>query len=671
MVFDLVATNITIKTHKLLILDFQKSAQVLSRAYLLLSLMARAFTSEFNMLALTQPEWKGAALEYREIVDFLNRSKISYAISADPIVSRPYLEQFWETADHDCTVTPNVIRATVAGHDIAISEDTIRRVLQKRMGYVGTMDYSSYKKMWSEPKLSEHSDEQQKEEEVESEDDVSEDEGDEEQGVGGAEDSDSETTDTPKKIDEGDPSRVIFQEKRHKRESINKHRGDRPHLAILPEVEVSAQRQACVTAASTDSTSTSPSQQIYRRQRRRPHVTPDVATTAITEEVPVIVTLPVQSVQVAVTTPILTESVTITPTTIQTTTIPTSIPTTTLQHISEPFPELDYTHGFDFDEIFTFPTHQVEALSSRDPDPRNARITTLETQVAGLLETVWKSREESDKQQGQINSLIDEVAALKKHRAVDEKHRKEHDTMVKLVCYMAKTLDAQGERLKELLEKQPPKPSSEEACHVVDLTKGDDQDKDPEAGPSGSEQQSSALEIVPISAMPMAEGESIQSEGGGDASGGNKGKLVADVLKDLSDDMSDDVILFLEPDYSKEAQIEALCNLEEGEIDSGSVESASTVEASIEASPADPTPVDPEAQKDKHMPAISSKDPAPVWQKTSIIDKHGATGMILAVRFEEDKKLFAIKRAGGVQYLKPTSEAFNSLPRYDLVNLAN
>ncbi|KAI3762640.1 hypothetical protein L1987_53079 [Smallanthus sonchifolius] len=108
-------------------------------------------------------------LQYRDIVDFLNRSKISYAISDDPIVSRPYLKQFWETADHDCTVTPNFIRATVAGHDIAISEDTIRRVMQfrdlatdpvtypdyfvdgcrrQRMGYVGARDYASYKKMW-------------------------------------------------------------------------------------------------------------------------------------------------------------------------------------------------------------------------------------------------------------------------------------------------------------------------------------------------------------------------------------------------------------------------------------------------------------------------------------------------------------------------------------------
>ncbi|KAI3815683.1 hypothetical protein L1987_15362 [Smallanthus sonchifolius] len=73
-------------------------------------IIAHAFTSEFNLLAYTEPEWKGDALQYRDIVDFLNRSRISYAISADPIVSRPYLEQFWETAEHDCTVNPNVIR---------------------------------------------------------------------------------------------------------------------------------------------------------------------------------------------------------------------------------------------------------------------------------------------------------------------------------------------------------------------------------------------------------------------------------------------------------------------------------------------------------------------------------------------------------------------------------
>ncbi|KAI3773983.1 hypothetical protein L1987_48523 [Smallanthus sonchifolius] len=562
--------------------------------------MAHAFTSEFNLLALTQPEWKGAALQYREIINFLNRSNINYAISADPVVSRLYLEQFWETTDQDCTVNPNVIRATVAGRDIAISEDTIRCVLQfkdlstdpvsypdyfvdgclrQRMGYVGTMDYSSFKKMWvldqwryfayvmimclsarkagkdamghdlaaatvalslnkgynflkyiyksitdqinatdrfrfllyprfvqllindvipnlpaigerlqvkrvdkrvfaqflkpgsveptpehtplfghlinepyvapadlkwysaeSEPELSQHSDEQQEEEEVGSEDDMSEDEGDEEQVVGGAEDSDSEVIELDSSDSDDAPSqahrrrliKVTLPEssskrkrqatsseyepdsdsdaaiQRRRRESINKQWGDRRQQAILHDLEFSAQRQAHVTTVSTDSTFTSPSQQLYRRQHRRPWVTPDVVITAIIEEVPVIVSLPLPSVQVAVTTPILTESVTITPSTTIATTIQSTIPTTTIEPISQPYNFGDFSQGFDYDTIFSSPLHNAEASTSSD-----ARINTLETQVAGLLETVQKSREESEAQQAQINSLVDEVTILR------------------------------------------------------------------------------------------------------------------------------------------------------------------------------------------------------------------------------------------------------------------
>ncbi|KAI3762554.1 hypothetical protein L1987_52985 [Smallanthus sonchifolius] len=747
--------------------------------------------------------FQSTALEYRGIIDFLNRLRISYAISADPVVSRPYLDQFWDTAEQDYTVTPNVVRATVAGRDIAISEDTIRRVLQfrdfatdpisypdyfmdgcwrQRMGYVGVRDYSSYKKMWvldqwtyfayiiivcissrktgkyamghdlaaatvglslnrgynfsryvykalinqintterfrfllytrfvqllindalpnlpavgerlqvkrvakrvfsrfltpgsveptpvhtplfghlinevymapenwrwysaeSEP---EHSDEQQEEEEVEYEDEVSEEGGDEEQGSGGAEESDSEATESDSSDSDDAPSQS------HPRrlmkltlpESSSKRKTQVSTSEYEPDSDSDAAADGKVSTSVGGIGNTNLLFVRCKRQRRGPRVTPDVATTAITEAVPVIVTLRIQSVQVVVTTPILTESITITPTTIQITTIPTSIPTTTLQHISEPFHDFGFNQGFNFGEFFFFPTNQAEASSSRGPDPLDTRITTLETQVVGLLETLRKSREESNKQQGHINFLIDEVATLKKQRAADDKQRLEHDTMVKLVCDMSKTIAAQGEKLKELLEKQSTKPSSEKACHLVDLTKGDDQDKDPEAETSGSDKQPSALAIVPISFIPMVEGESTQSEGGGYALGGNKGKSVADVLKDLSDDVSDDVILLLEPDYSKEAQIDALCNLEEGEIesgddwdeedvvievpkgdgegeyefedgeifeapsfetylDTGSVEPDSTVKASTEASPANSTPMDPEAQKDKHMPA--------------------------------------------------------------------
>ncbi|KAI3807430.1 hypothetical protein L1987_23358 [Smallanthus sonchifolius] len=98
----------------------------------ILTMMARAFTSEFNLLAHTEPEWKGAALQYREIVDFLNRSRISYAISADPVVSRPRVLQFRDLST-DPTAYPDYF---------------VDGCWRQRMGYVGVRDYASYKKMW-------------------------------------------------------------------------------------------------------------------------------------------------------------------------------------------------------------------------------------------------------------------------------------------------------------------------------------------------------------------------------------------------------------------------------------------------------------------------------------------------------------------------------------------
>ncbi|KAI3828203.1 hypothetical protein L1987_02300 [Smallanthus sonchifolius] len=499
----------------------------------------------------------------------------------------------------------------------------------------------------SEPELSAHSDEQQQQvEEVESVDESSK-SGDEEAGHDGAEGSDSEETESDSS-DSDDASSQAHPRQQH---------------AIPSEVEVSAQQQVQVSAASTDSASTPPSQQLYRRQRRRPQVQHDVAVTTSTEEVPVIVTLPVTSVQVAVTTPILTESVTITPSITPTTIITSTIPTTT-EPISQPFNYGEFTQGFDFDTIFSSPIHNAEASTSRHPDPNEERIEILETQVAGLLETVWKSKEESVAQQAQINSLVDEVRILRIQRTgIDERlknvmaqnellikknnmilghmsslelrfdmQQKECELMVKLIADLTKKLDASGEKEKE--KEKTSTPTGDEPCHPVDLTKDDDKDKDPEVGPSRS----------------------------GDTSGGDKGKSAADVLKDLSDEE----ILYLEPDYSKEAQVDALYNLEEGEIDSGDDWDENDEDVVIEVPKGDgeeeyefedgeifevpsfESQLDTEAPKDKDMTASSSKGPTPVWQKTSIIDKEGETGMILAV-----------------------SEAFNSLPKYDLVNLAN
>ncbi|KAI3712775.1 hypothetical protein L1987_71340 [Smallanthus sonchifolius] len=829
-----------------------------------------------------------------------HKSRISYAISANPTVSRPYLEQFWETAEHDCTVSPNVIRATVDGRAIAISEDTIRRVLQfgdlatdptsypdyyvdgcwrHRMGYVGARDYASYKKMWvldqwryfahimivcissrkagkdamghdlaaamvglslnrgynfsryifkalndqintaerfrfllyprfvqlliddalpnlraigerlqvkrvdkrvfaqflkpgsveptpahtdlfghllneayvapedwnwyspnSAPEMSDDSGEEQEEEH-------DDDEGDDEGDVGGAEESDSEATESDSSDSDDAPSQAHPRRsaqvtlpassskrkrqsssseyepasdsdaalQRRRREKANKKSGDRQEVAIPRVEEIPTVQPVQVEAARPESESTTPARQLFTR-RRRPLVQADVAVTAVTEVIPVTVSLPTPTVQVTVTAPLLTESVTITPTITPIITSP--IPTPTKEPSGQPFNYGDFSQGFDFDTIFSSPINNAEASSSRHPDPNEARID-----INSLADEVRILRSQRTGTDERLKNVIAQNELLMKTNDMILGHktslelrmdlqRKEHAAMVKLVGELTAKLGAQGEKEteKEKEKDKEKKSTGAESCHPVDLTKDDDKDKDPEVGPSGGEHL--ALAIVPISSVPLAEGESTQQEGGDTSGGGggDKGKSAADVLKDLSDDE----ILYLEPNYSKEAQIDALLNLEEGEIDSGddwneddddvvieipkgdgegeyeledgeifevpsleslldtgSVDMASNVEATTEASPVDPIPVDPEAQKEKDMPSASTKGPAPVWQKTSITDKHGATGMILAVRFEEDKQLFAIKRSGGVQYLKPTSEAFNSFPKYDLVNLAN
>ncbi|KAI3810896.1 hypothetical protein L1987_20531 [Smallanthus sonchifolius] len=109
-----------------------------------------------------------------------------------------------------------------------------------------------------------------------------------------------------------------------------------------------------------------------------------------------------------------TPSVVTTPITTQATTIPSTVPITTLHTITQPFTYGDFSQGFDFDDIFSSPIHGTgEASTSRDPDPSDARIAYLETQMASLLDTVNKSRSASEAQQVRINSLIDEVTHLR------------------------------------------------------------------------------------------------------------------------------------------------------------------------------------------------------------------------------------------------------------------
>ncbi|GKA11401.1 hypothetical protein Tco_0690947 [Tanacetum coccineum] len=68
--------------------------------------------------------------EFHEIIDFLTRSLIHYALTASPIVSTMFVEQFWMTAKSKTINNVRYITATVAGKPVLILEASIRSDLQ-------------------------------------------------------------------------------------------------------------------------------------------------------------------------------------------------------------------------------------------------------------------------------------------------------------------------------------------------------------------------------------------------------------------------------------------------------------------------------------------------------------------------------------------------------------
>ncbi|KAI3754826.1 hypothetical protein L1987_54617 [Smallanthus sonchifolius] len=81
--------------------------------------MDRRVEYKHNQVALLDPELAEAA-NYQEIINFLNRSRIHVALSANPHISLLYIQHLWETAQQDTNVEPRVIRATVNNQDIVV-----------------------------------------------------------------------------------------------------------------------------------------------------------------------------------------------------------------------------------------------------------------------------------------------------------------------------------------------------------------------------------------------------------------------------------------------------------------------------------------------------------------------------------------------------------------------
>ncbi|KAI3825340.1 hypothetical protein L1987_06822 [Smallanthus sonchifolius] len=90
--------------------------------------MARRVEYKHNQVALLDPNMP-EAVHFQGIINFLNRSRLHVALSADPYISLVYIQQFWDTVHQDIDVIPHVLRATVNNTEIAISEATIRAAL--------------------------------------------------------------------------------------------------------------------------------------------------------------------------------------------------------------------------------------------------------------------------------------------------------------------------------------------------------------------------------------------------------------------------------------------------------------------------------------------------------------------------------------------------------------
>ncbi|GJV24626.1 hypothetical protein Tco_1377321 [Tanacetum coccineum] len=64
--------------------------------------------------------------EFHEIIDFLTRSSIHYALTVSPVVSTTFVEQFWMSAKSKIINNVRYITAKVAGKPVNISEASIR-----------------------------------------------------------------------------------------------------------------------------------------------------------------------------------------------------------------------------------------------------------------------------------------------------------------------------------------------------------------------------------------------------------------------------------------------------------------------------------------------------------------------------------------------------------------
>ena len=102
---------------------------------------------------------------FHEIIDFLQRSNIRFALTVNPTIYISHIKQFWSIAQVPTELGVTKINATVDGRQVSISESTIRTHIQfndeagitslpnqtlfeifQRMGYEGNLRSTTFEK---------------------------------------------------------------------------------------------------------------------------------------------------------------------------------------------------------------------------------------------------------------------------------------------------------------------------------------------------------------------------------------------------------------------------------------------------------------------------------------------------------------------------------------------
>ncbi|KAI3755045.1 hypothetical protein L1987_54838 [Smallanthus sonchifolius] len=67
---------------------------------------------------------------FDEMIDFVCQSKIHFALTVNPTIYIPHMEDFWNTVIYSIKQGTPQIKATVDGKDITITEATLRKYLK-------------------------------------------------------------------------------------------------------------------------------------------------------------------------------------------------------------------------------------------------------------------------------------------------------------------------------------------------------------------------------------------------------------------------------------------------------------------------------------------------------------------------------------------------------------